>query len=610
VSDKGQHSELRQQAEAIVRHNDFPSRESIEAQSPEATWQMLHELRVHQIELEMQNEELRRAHLELDASRARYFDLYDLAPIGYCTLCEHGLIRQANLAAASLLGMPRGALARQPLSRFIVKDDQDIYYLHRQQLAQSGESRSCELRLLKDAGPSCWVRLVASAAQENDGVPVCLIVLSDISARKQSEAELDQHRHHLAELVSSRTAELALANHSLVQAKDAAQAANLAKSAFLSNMSHEIRTPMSAILGMATILRREGVTPVQAGRLDKINTAADHLLEIINDILDLSKIEAGKFVLEAVPVAVSSVLANISSIMSERAEARGLLLEIESAPIPSDLLGDPTRLQQALLNYVANAIKFTDSGTVTLRAFCLEERAGAGGGSALLRFEVQDSGVGIPCDLQHRLFSAFEQADNSTSRKYGGTGLGLAITRRLVEMMGGEVGFESTPGVGSTFWLTARLIKNSHPNVIDESATPLIHSAELLIGERFKGTRVLLVDDEPVNRAISEFYLENSGLIVDAAEDGVQAVRCAGENAYALILMDMQMPNLNGLEATRQIRQLPGYLTVPILAMTANAFVEDKACCLAVGMNDFLVKPFSPEQLFSILLKWLAPATK
>ncbi len=432
----------------------------------------------------------------------------------------------------------------------------------------------------------------------NNSVGGIIIFTEDVSERKAAEAELAQHREHLEELVASRTADLDLANRSLSQAKEAAEAANLAKSAFLSNMSHEIRTPLNGIVGMTHILKRGNVTPVQAARLDKIDTAAEHLLATINDILDLSKIEAGKIVLEEAPLAIERLLGNVQSILGARAQDKGLALRIEAGSFPPNLKGDATRLQQGLLNYVANAIKFTDTGSITLRALMLSEDAEA----VDVRFEVEDTGIGIAAETLSRLFTAFEQADNSTTRQYGGTGLGLTITRRLAELMGGGAGVESTPGVGSTFWFTVRLTKST---TAVATTLPATMNADQIIRQRHRGRRVLVVDDDALNLEVAKFLLEDIGLVIDTAEDGVRALAAAKETNYSVILMDMQMPNLDGVKATQQIRLFPGARATPILAMTANAFAEDRAKCLEAGMNDFIAKPFHPDAFYAILLKWL-----
>jgi PAS domain S-box-containing protein len=452
---------------------------------------------------------------------------------------------------------------------------------------------------IKDAhGNWHWLHDRSIGYREENGDYILEGMAMDVSERKKAEDEINILNINLEELVKQRTSELLIANNSLTAARDAAESANLAKSAFLANMSHEIRTPMNGILGMANILRREGVTPKQAERLDKIDSAALHLLHIINDILDISKIEAGKFIIEETAISISSIVTNVISMLLERAKDRGNRILVETRYLPSLLYGDPTRIQQALFNYVTNAIKFTENGTITLRTLMQDETSD----SVMVRFEVQDTGIGIQPDVLPRLFSAFEQADKSITRKYGGTGLGLAITRRLAELMGGEAGVETEVGIGSTFWLTVRLRKEGTASAshYEKSIDP-----EKIIRESYRGTRLLVVDDEPINREVAQIQLEATGLTVDTAEDGEEAITMAQEFNYSAILMDMQMPNVDGLEATRQIRLLPGHRHTPIIAMTANAFAEDKALCFEAGMDDFLIKPFNPDTLFATLLRSL-----
>ena len=306
-------------------------------------------------------------------------------------------------------------------------------------------------------------------------------------------------------------------------------------------------------------------------------------------MLELSKIEAGKFALSRETIRVGAVLANVCSMMHERVAAKRLELITEVRGVPARLLGDSTRLQQALLNYVTNAVKFTEKGEIVVRV-AVDAQDGR---RATIRVSVSDTGIGIAPEKQAHIFDAFAQEDTSTTRKYGGTGLGLAITRRLAELMGGETGADSMPGAGSTFWFTVNLKKMTERRKAAHLEKTETEDAEKLLKQRYSGQRILVVDDDPINREVALMQLEAADLIVDTAEDGAEAVTLARKKSYAAIFMDMQMPIRNGVEATKEIRQLPGHRDTPIIAMTANAFAEDKASCFDAGMNDFTTKPVS-----------------
>ncbi|TXI79843.1 MAG: response regulator [Flavobacteriales bacterium] len=543
--------------------------------------------------------------------------------------------------------------------------------------------------------------------------------------------------------VAARTAELAAANVALNEARDAAESASRSKSAFLANMSHEIRTPMNAIIGLAHLLGRDIADVRQRERLGKISDAAQHLLAIINDILDVSKIEAGHLELEQTPFEFEQVVDRVCTMIGDKAAAKGLELVRDIDPaLACVLTGDPLRIGQILLNYAGNALKFTSQGSIVLRARVTEDNED----SVLVRVEVRDTGVGIASDVLPRLFSSFEQADSSTTREFGGTGLGLAINRHLAHMMGGEVGVESEPGRGSVFWFTARLGKSpiaperrqTHADagrlrgmrvlVVDDLAeardvatdllrllgmTPsavadgesglravreaddagapfdlvlidwrmpgldgmatvdrlralplrcpprfLLVTAydhalpdvqwrsagfdamlakpvspsgllDTLVGlvepgvaatteqtvsdleqraaEYARGARLLLAEDNPINREVATELLQALGITIDVAGDGAEAVAMASTGGYDLILMDVQMPVMDGLTATRAIRRAATGGSLPIIAMTANAFEDDRQQCLAAGMNDHVAKPVDPARLYETLLHWLPP---
>ena len=527
-------------------------------------------------------------------SEERFRTLVDTLPDLIWLKDADGVYLGCNKRFEQLCGASAAQIIGKTDYNFVSTELADLFRLHdRQAMEKNGASVNEEEVIFATDGHCELLETTKIPMRDAKGALVGVLGIGhDISERKAAEKELKEHRNYLQQQVATRTAELSYA-------KEAAEIANEAKSAFLANMSHEIRTPLNVITGMSYILRSNGLTADQTDKLDKIENASNHLLDIINSILDLSKIEAGKFVLADAPVHLEALLGNVDSMLGHKARDKGLRFNIETATLFRHLRGDPTRLQQAVLNYVFNAIKFTEQGHITLRVTQEAETDD----TVTLRFEVEDTGIGIAPEAKSRLFTAFEQADNSTTRQYGGTGLGLAITKKIAEVMGGTADVTSTLGQGSTFWFTA-VLRKTH-----ETATPVLRTrndtAEQILLRDHAGQRILVVEDEPISREITQMLLEDVGLAIDLAEDGLQAVEKARSGRYASILMDMQMPKMNGLDATRQIRKLPGHQSTPILAMTANAFAEDKDRCFEIGMDDFITKPIQPEILYETLLKWL-----
>ncbi|MDO9313973.1 MAG: response regulator [Burkholderiaceae bacterium] len=645
--------------------------------------------------------------------------LYDGAPCGYHSLAPDGTISAVNATELEMLGYAREEFIGQPVARFMTPASRALVAQRYAALMVAGSVREVEFDFVRKDGSVLPVLVSAVSVRDASGRHVSnRAVMLDNSERKKREQQ-----------ITAMQAELA-------RRADDAEAANRAKSAFLANMSHEIRTPMNAIIGLTHLLARDATQPLQRNRLAKVDGAAKHLLQVINDILDLSKIEAGKLVLEDTEFDLDDLLAKAFALVEGTARAKGLELVLDTDHTPSRLRGDPTRLSQALVNLLANAVKFTSTGWVRLAVAPVARE----GDVVMLRFEVRDTGEGIAAEAIPHLFDAFEQADSSTTRRHGGTGLGLALSRHVARMMGGDMGVDSQPGVGSSFWLTAQLraaaapaqetgmlpLAGGHALLVDDlqealqslrdqlrmlgmtvsafaspqaalqaaadeasagrsfdlvvldwrmgppdgldllgllrqvrglSSTPAVlvtaHDDDTLqrqaqaagfeallvkpitasalhdtlqrlrrgasgalrpferpdpmgalLRTHHAGRRVLLAEDNAINREVAMELLSSVGLVVEVAEDGLQAVEMALSGNFDLVLMDMQMPELDGLDATRRLRA-GGQGSLPIVAMTANAFGEDRTACLAAGMNDHLAKPVDPERLYATLHRWL-----
>jgi len=400
----------------------------------------------------------------------------------------------------------------------------------------------------------------------------------------------------LTEMAHATVREIEL-RQALRQASEASQA----KGDFLASMSHEIRTPMNAILGLTHLMVRDIQDTGQRDRLSKIDLAARHLLQVMNNVLDVSKLDAGKVQLEDAPLALDALLRDCLALVRPAAQARGLALRLEVGPLPAGARGDATRLRQALLNLLSNAVKFTRQGSVCLRARCLAERRDA----LELHFEVEDSGEGIEAQALGRLFNRYEQADETVSRRHGGTGLGLALTRQLAQLMGGDVGVHSQLGQGSRFWFTAQLRRDTEPAralIADGMAAAADDEASLR--QQHAGQRVLLAEDNPINQEVACELLRYVGLHVDVASDGSQALAMASSGGYDLVLLDVQMPQLDGLTVARRLRAHPGFRST-LVAMTGSALDLDRQACQVAGMDDHLAKPVAPEGLYRMLRRWL-----
>ncbi|MEO8297855.1 MAG: PAS domain S-box protein [Burkholderiales bacterium] len=651
---------------------------------------------------------------------AAFADLYNQAPCGYFTVSPDRVMLEVNQTALTMLGYTREEFIGRRSVDLMTPASQALQAGRFKEYLSAGSAFESDYELVRRDGSVMPVVLTALMVRDEQG----RFVASRVTMVDNSERQ-------------AREQQIAAMQAELARRADEAESANKAKSAFLANMSHEIRTPMNAIIGLTYLMSRDIADPAQRERLGKVDGAAKHLLQVINDILDLSKIEAGKMVLEDTDFSLDAMLGSAFDMVTERARAKGLELVIDTDGLPDRLCGDPTRLSQALINLLSNAVKFTQRGWVRLSGELLREERQR----LFVRFEVRDTGEGIAPERQQALFNAFEQADSSTTRRHGGTGLGLALTRHIARMMGGEAGVTSAPGQGSSFWFTgwlgraaqagdraapislqglrallvddlpealsalgdrlrhlglqvepqpggaealravaaamaagrpfdvmmvdwrmapmdgvqtlqrlremlgagmppsilvtahdepqvwrlaqdvkceAVLVKPVTASVLHDTLVRVLRGMppsqpavpvrtgeiETLLRRRHAGQRILLAEDNPINREVAVELLGSVGLDIETTDNGARAVELALTRAYDLVLMDVQMPGMDGLAATRAIRAQAGQ-ALPIIAMTANAFDEDRAACLDAGMNDHVAKPVDPASLYGTLLRWL-----
>lgn len=487
-----------------------------------------------------------------------------------------GNILYANPVALATLNMTHAALTNKQLLDFFRLHSADLTPIeHNHQLEsllqQTNGFRDDNALLIRADQYQLAVSFALSPIQQNNSIAGYVVTFRDMSLQKAAEEELRK-------------------------AKELAEDAAETKANFLATMSHEIRTPLNGVIGTATLLSDTSLDATQQEYVSTLKRSAEVLLSLINDILDFSKMDAGKLTLESIPFAPTALINDLNSMFQSQFEQKNLKTHYQlDDKLPTWLLGDEHRLRQVLINLIGNALKFTEQGEVTVYV----KLVGVLGNQCRIRFSVQDTGIGISTVAQARLFEAFTQADGSTTRQFGGTGLGLSISKKIVELMKGKLQVESTEGQGSRFFFDILLNKTDSP--INSSVKPEIITPALV-----KGKKVLLVEDNKINQMVAGKLLEKFGYAYDIAENGLQAVEKATSNHYDTILMDCQMPVLDGFEATQRIRQLEqtGSQHTPIIGLTANALAGDREKCLACGMDDFTTKPIKLDELASKLAQW------
>jgi two-component system sensor histidine kinase/response regulator len=536
--------------------------------------------------VEARTEELSQLTQELQLANNEQQALFDSAMAGIVFVRDRCVLR-CNRYLEQMLGYESGELLGQT-TRSWYPDEQTFFEVGQAIIEAHAERGffSEERQLVRKDGSRFWARMQAQAVDPDDLSKGLAGMMIDVSAE---HAAMEQ----------------------MAQARQLAEDAARTKADFLANMSHEIRTPMNAIIGMTHLVLQTELNDRQKDYLQKIHRSSKHLLGIINDVLDFSKMDAGKLSLERITFDLPVLITDLTSVLEAKTAEKGLQLKIHiDESLPEQFKGDPLRLQQILLNFANNAVKFTQQGEIEIRVDGYKASAGKRG----LQFSVRDTGIGLSPDQQRRLFRSFEQADGSTTRKYGGSGLGLAISRRLAEMMGGEVGVNSQEGKGSTFWFKVEL--DPVPARASDGRMDTRGAAEhgrqkpaapgfVELKRQLQGAHILLVEDNPLNQEVAAELLKQVGVSVDVAANGAEALQQLEQRSYDLVLMDMQMPVMDGLTATRRIRRQPQWRDLPILAMTASALAADRKACFEAGMNDFLAKPIEPKKLWAELARWI-----
>jgi two-component system CheB/CheR fusion protein len=692
IDQSGDPDLLRRKAEELSRESAPDSPERLAPLPVEEATRIVHELRVHQIELEMQNEELRRTHQQLTEEHERYLDLYDFAPVGYCSLSEQGQIIKLNLTAAAMLDMARNDLIGQRITRFIPEDNQHIFARSMKQLFATEEAQSCALKTIKTDGSLSWARF-RFVMKPRDGLPTCRVAMTDINDQKKVERSLAESELHFRNLANcgqaliwtsgqdklcnyfnepwldftGRTLEQELGNgwvegvhaedldrcldtyvtafdrhepfsmeyrlrhadgeyrwlvdqgtprfdsrgafagyighclditslkhmeEELLATKNAAEAANKAKSAFLANMSHEIRTPLNGLLGMMQLLEMTQTSAEQRMYIEMAIRAGSRLTRLLSDILDLSRIEAGRMPLSEEPFNLSETFSAITDTFGPLSIQKNLPVRIDIAPdVPRVVIGDEVRVRQVLFNLVGNAMKFCNQGEVRIEVFTLLPLPPD---TIRVLFSVADTGIGMSDSTLEAVGSPFTQASEGFTREHQGAGLGLSICKRLVSAMGGTLTFESAPGAGTTAHLMLPFRQRAYSNLSDQPCA--VSTAPSL--------RILLVEDDETSRVAETEMLKRMGHSVHTAENGIEALKSMRLNTFDCVLMDVQMEVMDGLEATKNIRNdISRFFDpkIPIIAMTAYTMSGDRERFIMAGMDDYISKPFDRNNLAQVL---------